>query len=66
MPTSPSSGRFSGSRVLVTMADRYTGPAVVDMFRAEGATVTADTDSHRDPAGPDLAVAAAGDFDVSW
>jgi len=46
------------------MADRYTGPAVVEMFRAGGATVTADTESHRDPEGPGRAVAAAGDLDV--
>ena len=46
------------------MADRYTGPAVVERFRAEGATVVADTDSHLDPDGPALAVEAAGPLDV--
>ena len=59
-----STGRFRDRRVLVTMADRYTGPAVAAMFREEGATVFADTDSHRDPEGPARAVAAAGDLDV--
>ena len=64
MPASSPEGRFAGRRVLVTMADRYTGPAVAEMFRAEGASVVADTDSHRDPDGPAAAVAAAGELDV--
>ena len=46
------------------MADRYTGPAVIERLEAEGATVVADTDSHRSAGGPDAAVAAAGRVDV--
>jgi NAD(P)-dependent dehydrogenase (short-subunit alcohol dehydrogenase family) len=46
------------------MADRYTGPAVIERFEAEGASVVADTDSHRSPDGPDTAIAAAGQVDV--
>ena len=45
-------GRLRGRRAVVTMADRYTGPAVIERFEAEGATVLADTDGHRDPTGP--------------
>jgi 2-keto-3-deoxy-L-fuconate dehydrogenase len=46
------------------MADRYTGPALVDMFEAEEATVVADTDSHRTADGPGRAVAGASPLDV--
>jgi 2-keto-3-deoxy-L-fuconate dehydrogenase len=46
------------------MADRYTGPAVIARFEAEGATVVADTDGHRSVEGPDAAVAAADRVDV--
>ncbi|WP_224389859.1 SDR family NAD(P)-dependent oxidoreductase [Pseudonocardia sp. ICBG1293] len=58
-------GRLQGTRVLVTHADRYLGPPVVELFRAEGADVVADT---TDPAtGPEVAaqiVADAGEIDV--
>jgi 2-keto-3-deoxy-L-fuconate dehydrogenase len=46
------------------MADRYTGPAVVERFQAEGATVIVDTDSHRRAEGPQEAIEAAGRVDV--
>jgi 2-keto-3-deoxy-L-fuconate dehydrogenase len=36
------SGRLEGRRVLVTHAERYIGPPVVDLFREEGAHVIAD------------------------
>ena len=64
MPGSSPAGQFAGRRVLVTMADRYTGPAVAELFQAQGASVIADTDSHRDPEGPARAVTAAGDLDI--
>jgi 2-keto-3-deoxy-L-fuconate dehydrogenase len=57
-------GRLRGRRAVVTMADRYTGPAVIERFEAEGATVVADVDGHRDPAGPGAAIDAAGHVDV--
>ena len=57
-------GRLRGRRALVTMADRYTGPAVVERFAAEGAAVVSDTDSHRTADGPAAAIAAAGPIDV--
>ncbi len=34
--------RLEGQRVLVTQADRYMGPPVVELFRAEGAEVITD------------------------
>ena len=41
-------GRLRGQRALVTMADRYTGPAVVKRFTEEGATVIADVGRYRE------------------
>ena len=58
-------GRFSGKRVLVTSADRYLGPPVVELFGKEGAEVIADTSDYT--AGPDVVdavVAKAGHIDV--
>lgn len=37
------SGQFEGRRVLVTTADLYVGPAIVEVFRRGGADVIADT-----------------------
>src|SRR3954452_4321209 len=56
--------RLRGRRALVTMADRYTGPAVIERFQAEGATVIPDLDSHTRPDGPQAAVEAAGRIDI--
>jgi len=36
------SGRLEDRRVLVTHAERYIGPPVVELFRKEGANVIAD------------------------
>lgn len=57
-------GRLEGRRVLVTHADRYLGPPVVELFRAEGADVVADTDDLATPDAPAAAVARAGEIDV--
>ena len=46
MDAPPAAGRLLGLRALVTMADRYTGPAVIERFEAEGAIVIADIDGH--------------------
>ena len=57
-------GRLDGRRVLVTHADRYLGPPVVDLFRAEGAEVIA---AEADLIGPDEAeqlVVETGRIDV--
>lgn len=35
--------RLAGQRILVTSADTYMGPPIVELFRAEGAEVVADT-----------------------
>lgn len=56
--------RLLGRRALITMADRYTGSAVIERFEAEGATVIADTDSHLSAHGPADAITAAGRVDV--
>ncbi len=49
-------GRLHGQRVLVTSAGTYMGPAVVELFRAEGADVVADPDPLTDPAAPSALV----------
>jgi 2-keto-3-deoxy-L-fuconate dehydrogenase len=46
------------------MADRYTGPAVIERFEAEGSTVVADTDGHLEPTGPQAVIDAAGHVDI--
>jgi 2-keto-3-deoxy-L-fuconate dehydrogenase len=59
------SGRLEGKRVLVTSADRYLGPPVVELFQKEGAEVIADTSDYT--AGPEVVdevVARAGRIDV--
>ena len=59
------SGRLAGRRVLVTHADRYIGPPVVELFRAEGADVVADRTDYT--SGPDVVaevVRGAGEIDV--
>lgn len=59
------SGRLEGKRVLVTHADRYIGPPVVDLFRAEGADVVADeSDYSADPDTAARVVRDAGVIDV--
>jgi 2-keto-3-deoxy-L-fuconate dehydrogenase len=58
------SGRLEGRRVLVTHADRYIGPPVVELFQKEGADVVADTDDLTAPDAPAEAVARAGQIDV--
>lgn len=57
-------GRLEGKRVLVTRADLYMGPAISELFAAEGADVVASTDLLEDPAAPARVVAEAGEIDV--
>ncbi len=57
-------GRLAGRRVLVTSAHDYMGPAITELFRAEGAIVTADTRLLTDPAAPDALMAEVGAVDV--
>lgn len=56
--------RLKGRRVLVTCADLYMGPAIAELFAAEGAEVIADTTALVDPAAPARVVAAAGSIDI--
>jgi 2-keto-3-deoxy-L-fuconate dehydrogenase len=59
------SGRFIGKRVLVTSADLYMGPAIVDRFAAEGAVVIADSGTYdTDPDEAARLVAATQPLDV--
>lgn len=58
------SGRLQGRRVLVTQADAYMGPPIVELFRAEGADVVAEDGPLVDPSRPARVVAAAGTLDV--
>lgn len=58
------SGRFEGSRVLVTTADLYVGPAIVERFEREGADVIADSADYTQPGAVDDVVAQAGRIDV--
>jgi 2-keto-3-deoxy-L-fuconate dehydrogenase len=53
--------RLLHQRVLVTQAHEYMGPAVVELFRSEGAEVIADTTDLRAPGACERAVAQAGE-----
>lgn len=57
-------GRLTGRRVLVTRSDDYMGPAIVELFGAEGADVVADPRPLIGPDAPAAAVADAGELDV--
>jgi 2-keto-3-deoxy-L-fuconate dehydrogenase len=57
------SGRLEGRRVLVTHADRYIGPPVVELFREEGANVIADQSEYADPGVIQNVVDEAGRID---
>ena len=56
--------QLSGKRVVVTMAGDFMGPAIVKVFREEGAEVLTDTSDLRDPAAPQRVIEAAGRVDV--
>jgi len=55
--------RLTGKRVLVTSADTYMGPAIAELFAAEGADVIADTDPLTDPAAPAALIERVGPVD---
>jgi NAD(P)-dependent dehydrogenase (short-subunit alcohol dehydrogenase family) len=56
--------QLPGKRVLVTQANDFMGPAVVETFREEGAEVIADTSDLRNPAVPQRVIDSAGHIDV--
>jgi NAD(P)-dependent dehydrogenase (short-subunit alcohol dehydrogenase family) len=56
--------RLAGRRVVVTQADDYMGPATVELFRAEGAEVLADTRDLTQPGACEALITAAGRVDV--
>ncbi|MGI9596988.1 MAG: short-chain dehydrogenase, partial [Acidimicrobiales bacterium] len=60
----PGGSRLDGKRILVTSADTYMGPPIVELFTAEGAEVIADNDPLIDPAAPARLVDAAGNLDA--
>ncbi len=57
-------GRLAGKRVLVTQADDYMGPATIELFRAEGALVHADTRDLTEPYACEALIAEVGPIDV--
>ncbi len=56
--------RLETKRVLVTSCERYMGPAVVELFRSEGAHVVADSRDLVPPLAAAAAVGEAGPVDV--
>lgn len=57
-------GRLLRKRVLVTQPSDYMGPAIVALFREEGAEVIADPRDPRAPGACEAMVAEAGELDV--
>ncbi|KFZ32061.1 short-chain dehydrogenase [Pseudidiomarina salinarum] len=58
------SGILTDKRILVTHAERFMGPALVDAFRRQGATVIADNDDLGTADAINEVIASAGDIDV--
>jgi 2-keto-3-deoxy-L-fuconate dehydrogenase len=56
--------RLTGKRAFVTSADRYMGPAIAELFAAEGAEVIGNSDDLRSPSSPDAVISEAGRIDV--
>jgi len=55
---------LAGKRILLTHADRFMGPVLVEVLREHGAAVIADTDPLLDADAPARIIAAAGHLDV--
>lgn len=58
------SGILTDKRILVTHAERFMGPALVEEFRRQGATVVADNDDLQTAAAVDQVIRQAGTVDV--
>lgn len=56
--------RLQGKRVLVTSCESYMGPAIVELFRAEGAIVVADAGALVGPSEPEDLLDEVGEIDV--
>lgn len=56
--------RLANKRVLLTQADEYMGPAIDELFTAEGATVIRSTGLLTDQAMIDTVLTTAGEIDV--
>jgi len=56
--------RLAGKRVLVTSSDSYMGPPIVDLFRSEGADVTADPGALIGSTEPAELLETVGEIDV--
>ena len=57
-------GRLAGKRILVTSADSFMGPPIVELFTAEGADVVADASPLLEPDEPQQLIDASGDVDA--
>jgi 2-keto-3-deoxy-L-fuconate dehydrogenase len=57
-------GRLAGRRAVVTEADDFMGPAVVELFRDEGALVFDDRRDLTEPKSADALIAEAGEVDI--
>lgn len=57
-------GRLEGLRAVVTEADDFMGPAVVDLFREEDATVLDDRHDLTNPKAANALIAEAGHVDI--
>ncbi len=56
--------RLHGKRVLITQANDYMGPATIEVFAAEGATILADTRDLRVAGACDALIEESGRVDV--
>jgi 2-keto-3-deoxy-L-fuconate dehydrogenase len=56
--------RLQGKRALITAASTYMGPAITQLFEAEGAEVLADHDPLIEPDAADRLVAQSGRLDI--
>jgi 2-keto-3-deoxy-L-fuconate dehydrogenase len=63
-PDMAKGSRLLGKRVLVTQSSMFMGPAVIDLFSKEGATVIADDRDLKPPAAASQLIAEAGQVDV--
>ncbi|MDP6377699.1 MAG: SDR family oxidoreductase [Pseudomonadales bacterium] len=57
-------GRLEGKRVVVTQADDYMGPATIEVFEQEGATIVADTSDLRQSGACEALIERSATVDV--